>query len=216
VYSVAEINIPAGWVLTGLSVSGTTAYTVDINALTASVTLVAGDVVTVTFENTAPMTTRTQGFWATHLGLTDAVWFGGTSGGHTFTELSIADRTIGGKLIDTPCQLMAAFWANVAKTSTGVKRLPLDQARMQLLQQLVAAILNNNAFGSSPTGPISIAQAKTAFMSGTLKQVKDAASAMAAFNEFGDSGVFTPGISANGKLAKDTAYPCLSFWDNLP
>jgi hypothetical protein len=53
-------------------------------------------------------------------------------------------------------------------------------------------------------------------MSGTLKQVKDAASAMAAFNEFGDSGVFTPGVAANGKLAKDTAYPCLSFWDNLP
>jgi hypothetical protein len=46
-----------------------------------------------------------------------------------------------------------------------------------------------------------------------VKQLRDAASAMAAFNESGDSGVFTTGISANGKLAKDTAYPCLAFWD---
>jgi hypothetical protein len=84
-----------------------------------------------------------------------------------------------------------------------------------MVQQLVAAILNNAVFGSSPTGPISIAQAKICFANpnATVKQLRDAASAMAAFNESGDSGVFTPGISANGKLAKDTAYPCLAFWD---
>jgi hypothetical protein len=142
------------------------------------------------------------------------VWFGGTIGGHTFT--GILDKTIGSHLIDTDCKLMAAFWANIAKTTTGGKRSQLDQARMQLLQQLVAAILNNNAFGSSPTGPISIALAKTYFMTGTLQQVKAAASAMAAFNESGDSGVFTPGVSANGKLAKDTASSCLWVWDILP
>jgi hypothetical protein len=213
IYSVAE-TVPAGWVMTGLSVSGAGDYTIDYVLCRATITLAAGETATVTFENTAPLVTRTQGFWATHLSLTHAVWFGGTIGGHTFT--GIADKTIGTHMIESDCQLMAAFWANVAKTSLGVKRTSLDQARMQLLQQLVAAILNNAAFGSSPTGPISIAQAKTCFanLNATVKQLRDAASAMAAFNEGGDTGVFTPGVSANGKQAKDAA--CLAFWNSLP
>lgn len=215
-YSVSEVNIPAGWVLTGISVNGTAAYTANVNTLTASITLAAGDVVTVTFEDTAPLTTRTQGFWATHLTLSDAVWFGSTAGGHKFTGLSVADQTFGNHVIDSDAKLMAAFWANVAKTSTGAKRSALDQARMQLLQQLIAAMLNNAAFGSSPTGSVTIAQAKTAFLTGNLSQVKAAMSAMASFNESGDSGAFTPGVSANGKLAKDTAAPFLGFWDVLP
>ena len=39
-------------------------------------------------------------------------------------------------------------------------------------------------------------------------------SAMAAFNESGDNGVFTPGVSANGKLAKSLAD--LAYWNTLP
>jgi hypothetical protein len=37
---------------------------------------------------------------------------------------------------------------------------------------------------------------------------------MAAFNESGDSGVFTPGASANGKTAKTAAN--VAYWDILP
>ena len=37
---------------------------------------------------------------------------------------------------------------------------------------------------------------------------------MAAFNESGDAGLFTPGASANGKQAKDEAN--LIFWNLLP
>jgi hypothetical protein len=37
---------------------------------------------------------------------------------------------------------------------------------------------------------------------------------MAAFNEGGDEGDFTPGASANGKVAKDLAN--LVFWNVLP
>lgn len=181
----------------------------------ATINLAAGETVTVTFEDTKALQTRTQGYWATHLSVTHAVWFGGTIGGHTFSGLpdDIA-KTIGTHLIDTDGKLMGAFWSNIARRSTGVRRTALDQARMQLLQQLTAAILNNAAFGSSPSGPISIALARTYFMSGTLTEVQNAASAMAAFNESGDSGVFTPGVAANGKLAKDTAN--LVFWDILP
>lgn len=97
---------------------------------------------------------------------------------------------------------MGAFWSNISQTSTGhgkdAKRSKLNQARMQLLQQLVAAILNNAAFGSEPSGSISIADARDAFLNGSLQEVKDAMTAMATFNESGDTGVFTPGVSANG------------------
>ena len=56
---------------------------------------------------------------------------------------------------------MGGFWSNVSKTTTGAKRSSLDHARMLLLQQLLAAILNNQLFGSTPSG-ITIDQAKAA------------------------------------------------------
>jgi hypothetical protein len=98
-------------------------------------------------------------------------------------------------------------------TSTKEKRSALDQARMRLLQQLIAAELNHEAFGSSPSGAISIANAETAYCTGTLEEVNAAASAMAAFNEGGDSGEFTPGASANGKVAKNAAD--VAAWDDM-
>jgi hypothetical protein len=77
---------------------------------------------------------------------------------------------------------------------------------------LLAAILNNAAFGSSPS-TMSIAQAKQYFCTGTIDQVKAAQSAMAAFNESGDRGIFTPGISADPKTAREKAN--LAYWNNL-
>jgi hypothetical protein len=85
---------------------------------------------------------------------------------------------------------------------------------MQLAQQLLAAILNNEAFGSSPSGGVSIPQAIAAFCGTDLDAVKLAAQKMAAFNESGDNGAFTPGTNANGKQAKDAAD--LAYWDLLP
>jgi hypothetical protein len=46
-----------------------------------------------------------------------------------------------------------------------------------------------------------------------LEEVNAAASAMAAFNEGGDSGEFTPGASANGKVAKNAAD--VAAWDDM-
>jgi hypothetical protein len=141
--------------------------------------------------------------------LLEAVWNGGTIGGHTFA--GVADKTLCGVTLTTE-QVLGGFWANIAKTTTNVKRSDIDQARMQLLQQLLAAILNNAAFGSSPPGPITIALAKDYYCNGTLQQIKGAAAAMAAFNESGDSGLFTPGVAANGKDAKNSAN--IAFWNS--
>jgi hypothetical protein len=139
-------------------------------------------------------------------------WWG--LGATHYSGVTSAYKTIGTHTINTKPDLMGAFWSNIAQTSTGGKRDNLDKARMQLLQQLVAAILNNAAFGSSPS--TSIGDAITAFSSTNQKTVKDAASAMASFNEMYDGGVFaTPQGSADGgKYAKDIAN--LAFWDVLP
>ena len=169
-------------------------------------TLAYGDTVTCVFENTAPSTTRTQGFWATHLELAHAAWFGGTAGGHTFLGVAavLGDASLCGRAINSDAQLMGAFWSSIPKKSKGDKRSSLDQARMQLLQQLIAAELNASAFGSSPTTG-SFTAWESAFCTGNLNAVKTAASQAAAFNEAGDSGAFTPGTSADPKASKAAA-----------
>jgi hypothetical protein len=182
-----------------------------------ALTLAAGATIQCDYDNSAPLTTRTQGFWATHRLLTDAVWNGGTIGGHTFAgvaDKSLCDSGLFSSDLTT-AQVLGGFWANIAKQSDGDKRDAQDQAKMRLLQQLLAAILNNAAFGSAPT-TVTIDQAKAIFCdpNATLTQINNAASAMAAFNESGDSGLFTPGVAANGKDAKQFAD--IAFWDVLP
>jgi len=206
-----------GYVLTDLGCSNQSEGTYD-PAITRTVSTTVGNGVTVTCtfinEQVVGETTRTQGFWQTHLSLAVAVWFGGSAGGHTFDGVS--DNLLCGRAIDSTAELMAAFWSNIAKTSTGAKRSALDQARMRLLQQLIAAELNHEAFGSSPSGAISIADAEAAFCGTDIDAINAAHSAMAAFNEGGDAGEFTPGVSAQAKAAKTSASSALAFWDILP
>ena len=125
----------------------------------------------------------------------------------------VSDKTLCARTLSTTPIVLGGFWSNIAKTTTNQKRSSLDQARMQLLQQLLAAILNNAAFGSTPS-LMSIADAKAAYCGTDETAIKNAQSAMASFNTSGDNGVFTPGVSANGKQAKTDAN--LTFWDILP
>ncbi|NJD09033.1 MAG: hypothetical protein FIB01_00855 [Gemmatimonadetes bacterium] len=210
-YSVSEL-IPSGYTLTGLecSAGGTTDYPAGS---TASITLAPGDSVRCAFENTQnSQVTRTQGFWATHLAITQAVWFGGSVGGHTWPGL--ANQTLCTDPLDTTGKVLGGFWSNISRTTTNTRRSDLDQVRLQLLQQLLAAILNHEAFGSSPSGPISIAEATSRYCGTDVTKIKEAIGAMGSFNTSGDSGLFTPGVSANGKQARDAAD--LVFWNILP
>ncbi|MFL5650740.1 MAG: hypothetical protein ACJ777_05615, partial [Chloroflexota bacterium] len=150
---------------------------------------------------------------------------GGTIGTITHNGMTDAERTICDlapigvydPAVDvgplTVAQVMGGFWSNVSKTTTGAKRSSLDHARMLLLQQLLAAILNNQLFGSTPSG-ITIDQAKAAYCGTNINAIKAAATAMAAFNEGGDTGLFTPGASADPKAAKAIAN--LVYWNVLP
>jgi hypothetical protein len=166
------------------------------------------------------LTTRTQGFWATHMALTKAVWYGGTVGGHSY----LGGLTFGGVYL-TPQQLMGGFWASISQLSNpnlkgkAAQRTDLNKARMQLLQQLLAAICNNAAFGSAPSSGTSIDQAIQYFFTGTKTQVQTAARDMGAFNQSGELGLFTPGVSSDGgKVSKGFAATNggIAYWDALP
>jgi hypothetical protein len=108
---------------------------------------------------------------------------------------------------------MGGFWSDVFKTSTGGKRSALDQARMQLLQQLLAAELNASAFGSVPTSG-TFAAWESAYCGTNTTAIKNAQQQAASFNTQGDSSTFTPGTSADSKNARAVA--SVAFWDVLP
>jgi uncharacterized repeat protein (TIGR01451 family) len=152
----------------------------------------------------AKIVTRTQGFWATHPDYTWIVW---------------SKETIGSKTIDDDGKLFGAFWSNIAYTSTGKKRTLLDQARMQLLQQLVAAMLNVKAFGDDDlgTGATLIAAGKSAFAGTDRAKILSIAAQLEAFNKSGDNLPLPPGVNpgpADPKIAQAIAN--IGFWDSLP
>ena len=231
--------MPLGWVLTGIggSTDPNTPYNCtvtgsggstgvgDLNTQTATISLKLGDTVTCVFENTGQGVTRTQGFWATHPQLAQIAWFGGTGFGHDFPGVAntagIGDRLLCGRAIEGPganppgdiSKLMGGFWSDVSKKSTGAKRTALDQSRMQLLQQLLAAELNASAFGSVPSGGSGqFAIWEAAFCGTNQSAIQSAQQGSASFNSNGDSGTFTPGTSANSKLARQIAN--YLFWNN--
>jgi len=226
----AKEGTQLGWILTGIggstdpntpyncTVSGTGGSTGvgDLNTQTATITLKKGDTVTCVFENTGVGATRTQGFWATHSRLAVLAWNGGSGFNHTFPGVAalLGDTTLCGRSL-TINEVMGGFWSGISTKSTGAKRSSLDQARMQLLQQLLAAELNASAFGSAPSGgAATINSWETTYCTGTANAIKNAQQAAASFNSVGDSSNFTPGVSADSKNARAIAN--YVFWDVLP
>jgi hypothetical protein len=211
-----DANTPYNCVVTG---SGGSTGVGDLATTTATINIYNGDTVTCTFENTGQGVTRTQGFWATHTKLAEPAWFGGTSNtypSHTFPGVAntpgIMDNLICGREINTLGKLMGGFWSDISKKSTGARRTSLDQARMQLLQQLLAAELNASAFGSVPAGGSSeFAEWEAALCGANQKAIQTALREAATFNNSGDSTLFTPGTSADSKNARSIAD--ILFWD---
>jgi hypothetical protein len=129
--------------------------------------------------------------------------------------VGIGNKQLCGREIDTLGKLTGGFWSDVSKTSTGAKRSALDQARMQLLQQMLAAELNASAFGSVPSGGSALfAQWESAYCGSNTNAIKTAQQQAASFNSAGDSGQFTPGTSADSKNAR--AIADYVFWNVLP
>ena len=122
----------------------------------ATINLDAGEVVTCTFVNELEATditlARTQGFWSTHKEILIDHWNNDvvrtvSFGSHDLTN-DLPNPTTNDGADDIP-EVLGGFWSKIPRESDNDKRLPvIDQARMQLLQQLLAAILNEATFGT--------------------------------------------------------------------
>lgn len=150
--------------------------------------------------------TRTQGYWQTHWEKVDYYWPG-----------MIKNATTD---IDDTCEVLAGFWARIPFKSDGARRSSVNQARMILVQQLLAAKLNVAVFDiDHPDIPALFNDSMDAYYSGDIEQILQMAWELQFFNESGDWVPFPSDYTnsaANPKESKAIASSCISFWDYLP
>ncbi len=219
-YTVTETEPNSFWTFGGVTCVNTgdqTPYTNITNVANGvTINLVAGADVTCTFVNIKLSPTRTLGFWQTHTAYTSS-----TFATYFPVGMQIGSGIHRGVITNTQSagasQLFGGWYSAIPKTTTGSQRNATDKARMQLLQQLLAAKLNCAAFGCSAAIQAQIANADSVFATGTAAQILAAASQMDAFNNSGDSGAIPPVLGATGKATPKTSqsYANLVFW-NLP
>jgi Prealbumin-like fold domain len=221
-YSVTE-NPNSTWVLTGaVCYSGAEQTPVPASAVAnfpptpATFTITPGSQETCVFEDTLPVT-RTQGFWATHFNFTNAMW---ASKVPTADQQIVCGTTVVKNITNVQgtgtSNLYGGFWAGVSKTTTGGARSALDQARMKLVQQLEAAILNHDVFGAPDNGLI--AQAKAAYCGSNATAVSSAASSLGQFNQSGEGVPLDPSQFAISPAEPQKARSSANnaYWNVLP
>ena len=125
--------------------------------------------------------TRTLGYWQNHWRYTQFVLQNDLGGVVSWSSTSGCSVT----LSDTG-DVLAGMLASIPKTTTGAHRSTLDQDRMILAQQLMAAILNNAAFGSSPGAGV-ITGAEAAFCGTNTTLISNYANQLDTFNGGGDN-----------------------------
>jgi len=194
----AGYHSTAGWVCTGVTNAGN------------QIILGVGQNAVCTIVNDDNPPTRTLGFWSTHTQLTNTQWALHVT---PTTDDNLCFKTA---ISATPStnlnQLMGGFFAGISKQSTGQPRLAIDQARMILLQQLLAAILNRDVLGTNDGGVIATAQ--SAYCGNITSLMGASTSALDAFNQSGDPtplpSTLNPG-SATSQTSQKQAF--IRFWD---
>lgn len=207
-YTISENGV-ANWTLTDVSCTAGTPGALNGIGIPTNWTfaLASGATVTCTYVNETTLTTRTQGFWATHTALANSVWSTVSA-----TDASLCSTPITAIPGAGTNQLMGGFWAGISQTTfttTGKKRSNLDQARMQMLQQYVAAVLNHYKFGAGSDAML--ATARAAYCANNPTAIQNQVGILGSFNSSGDSGIFTPGASATAKESRYEAN--IPFWN---
>ncbi len=176
--------------------------------------IAAGETKTCTITNNDIPTTRTQGFWSTHTTYTNSIFASGPMQkfvGSAPHKGAITNTTAAGA-----SELYGAFFSSISKKSTGQNRLAIDQARMQLLQQLVSAKLNCAAFGCNAIDTAAVAAADVAFAGSSKSAILASAGILDAYNNSGDDQPFPVGTVVGAATPKTSqAYANKGFW-NLP
>ena len=162
-----------------------------------------GETKTCTITNNDVATTRTLGFWQTHTAFTTTIFDG------------IKPITIGSKTIDTPAKLFGGFYSSISKKTDGTKRSSLDQARMQLLQQYLAAKLNCGAFVCNQATKDLLTAASNAYTTGPASLILSYASQLDAYNKGGDIYPFPSSLPPQGSATPQTSQSIADkvFWN---
>jgi len=175
-------------------------YTETLSA-DCSGTINVGETKTCTITNNdKPMPTRGQGFWQTHT---------------TYTLSKVGSWTLGTKTINST-NVFSAFYVSIPKKSNGTKRGALDQARIQMLQQWVAAKLNCAAFGCNATVTTLTNNAATAWTSGTASQILSYATQLETYNNSNEAIVIAGQGRATPQASQTQAASGFVMWDLLP
>ncbi len=166
-------------------------------------------------------TTRTIGFWQTHTTFTSSVFSLASMQKYVGVNSAPVPGSHKGTIsnITSPLgqsELFGGFYALIAKKADGTKRLPIDQARIQMLQQLLAAKLNCAAFECSSATLTLITDADAAYLAGASKSlIISLAGQLDLFNNSGDSGAIPPALGATGKATPTASqsYANTGFWN---
>ncbi|MDP2723342.1 MAG: hypothetical protein Q8O72_11340, partial [Bacteroidales bacterium] len=205
-YTAAETLPNAFWEFGGatcVNTGGSTPYTHTAAATNGiTVTLDPGANVTCTFVNNKLGPTRTLGFWQTHTAYTTSQF-----AAHPFT---IGDNSTHKGPIDIS-KVFGGFYAPISKTTSGSKRSAVDQARIQLLQQLLAAKLNCGTFGCSASIHTLITGADAAYVAGNKTAILNYASLLDAYNNSGDTIIIGNAGNATPKTSQGLADK--AFWN---
>ncbi len=185
-------------------------YSGDVDYTSATATCEYFTVAPGSPSTTATLVTRTPGFWQGHTSFTEFV-FNTQLGG----SMQIGNAPHKG-VITTYGQLFGAFYAGVSTQTDGTNRSALGRARMQLLEQLVAAKLNCATFGCSSGASNEIAVADTAYAGNSASDIFNAQSQLDTYNNSGDTADIPATLGSPGNATPKTSQSLadLSFWDN--
>ncbi len=215
-YTTTETLPNAFWEFGGASCTGNAVDEVGVtNGVT--VTLSPGENVTCTFVNNKLGPTRTLGFWKTHTEFTTSIFTNQLS-----SHIVLGDGISHQDPIITSGELFGAWYSSISMKSTGkgknAQRSAVDQTRMQLAWQWLAADLNCAAFGCSSAIQTLLTDASTAYAGTNISLILSYASQLDAYNNSGDTIVITPPPgSATPKISESTANSGspsgIAFWD---
>jgi hypothetical protein len=182
-------------------------------------TIAVGQTKTCTITN-GVATRSSQGFWSTHFDFANATWLAIPAADRNWCsgakDMGNAPPPLLGAVSADVKEMEGGFWSSISKLSLGLtKRSPIDQARMQLAQQLLAAMLNKQAF-AAPDGGL-IASGKAAYCGTSIPAIQSAANALEQYNTSGETVPFPPGVTGGATDPKKAqANANMAFWDVLP
>ena len=140
---------------------------------------------------------RTPGFWQTHTAFTSSI-FADKLGGSMTVGTGSHTRTITNLPGNGQSRLFGAWYSSIPKKTNNQNRNSIDKARMQLLQQLVAAKINCAAFTCPPGVQTIITQADQAYATGTSGQMLGLSGQLDVYNNFGDPNPIPPELGPVG------------------